>query len=57
VLVDKVAETQRAGYSADYTRGYLPAGAAAAGELLDVRVEELHADGVFVTPRADAVAI
>jgi hypothetical protein len=57
VLVDKVAETQRAGYSADYTRCYLPAGAAAAGELLDVRVEELHADGVFVTPRADAVAI
>lgn len=57
VLVDKVAETQCAGYSADYTRCYLPAGAAAAGALLDVRVEQLHADGVFVTPRADALAI
>jgi threonylcarbamoyladenosine tRNA methylthiotransferase MtaB len=56
VLVDKVAETQCAGYSADYTRCYLPAGAAAAGELLDVRVEELHADGLLVTPRADTLA-
>lgn len=50
VLVDKVAETKCAGYSADYTRCYLPAGAATAGELLDVTVDELHADGVLVTP-------
>jgi threonylcarbamoyladenosine tRNA methylthiotransferase MtaB len=50
VLVDKVAETQCSGYSADYTRCYLPAGAAAVGELLDVEVEELHADGLRVTP-------
>jgi threonylcarbamoyladenosine tRNA methylthiotransferase MtaB len=50
VLVDKVAETKCAGYSADYTRCYLPAGAATAGELLDATVEELHADGVLVTP-------
>jgi hypothetical protein len=57
VLVDKVAETQCSGYSADYTRCYLPAGAAVAGELLDARVEELHADGVLVTPRADPVEI
>jgi threonylcarbamoyladenosine tRNA methylthiotransferase MtaB len=50
VLVDKVAETQCSGYSADYTRCYLPAGAAARGELLDVEVNELHADGLRVTP-------
>ena len=31
VLVDKVADTQVSGYSRDYTRHYLPAGAAAAG--------------------------
>jgi threonylcarbamoyladenosine tRNA methylthiotransferase MtaB len=57
VLVDKVAETRCAGYSADYTRCYLPAGAAVAGDLLDARVEELHADGVLVTPRADPLEI
>jgi threonylcarbamoyladenosine tRNA methylthiotransferase MtaB len=50
VLVDKVAETQCSGYSADYTRCYLPAGAAGVGELLDVAVQELHADGLRVTP-------
>jgi len=48
VLVDKVADTQCSGYSADYTRCYLPAGAAASGELLDVAVEELYADGLRV---------
>ena len=48
VLVDKVADTQCSGYSADYTRCYLPAGAAAGGELLDVAVEELYADGLRV---------
>ena len=31
VLVDKVADTQCSGYTADYTRCYLPAGAAASG--------------------------
>jgi threonylcarbamoyladenosine tRNA methylthiotransferase MtaB len=46
VLVDKAAETQCSGYTADYTRCYLPAGAAARGELLDVRCEELYADGI-----------
>jgi threonylcarbamoyladenosine tRNA methylthiotransferase MtaB len=50
VLVDKVAATQCAGYTADYTRCYLPAGAAQAGELLDVEVRELHADGLHVVP-------
>jgi threonylcarbamoyladenosine tRNA methylthiotransferase MtaB len=52
VLVDKVAETQCSGYSVDYTRCYLPAGVAAAGELLDATVDELHADGLRVTPLA-----
>jgi threonylcarbamoyladenosine tRNA methylthiotransferase MtaB len=49
VLVDKVAETQCSGYSADYTRCYLPADAATAGELLDATVDELYADGVRVS--------
>jgi threonylcarbamoyladenosine tRNA methylthiotransferase MtaB len=47
VLVDKVAEAQCSGYTADYTRCYLPAGAAARGELVDVVCLELHADGVL----------
>jgi threonylcarbamoyladenosine tRNA methylthiotransferase MtaB len=50
VLVDKMADTQCSGYTADYTRCYLPAGAARAGELLDVSVTELHADGLRATP-------
>jgi threonylcarbamoyladenosine tRNA methylthiotransferase MtaB len=50
VLVDKVAPTQCGGYTADYTRCYLPGGAAAAGELVEVEVGELHADGLRVTP-------
>ena len=54
VLVDKVADTQCSGYTADYTRCYLPAGAAASGQLLDVKVQELYADGLRVTPLASA---
>jgi threonylcarbamoyladenosine tRNA methylthiotransferase MtaB len=50
VLVDKVADTQCSGYTSDYTRCYLPAGAGTAGEVLDVSVQELHADGLRVTP-------
>src|SRR5437764_11559631 len=46
VLVDKVADTQCSGYTADYTRCYLPAGAARRGELVDVVCQELHADGI-----------
>jgi threonylcarbamoyladenosine tRNA methylthiotransferase MtaB len=53
VLVDKVAETKCAGYTADYTRCYLPPGAATAGEVLEATVEELQADGVFVRPCPD----
>jgi threonylcarbamoyladenosine tRNA methylthiotransferase MtaB len=46
VLVDKVAEAQCSGYTADYTRCYLPPGAAARGQLVDVECIELHADGI-----------
>ncbi len=46
VLVDKVADAQCSGYTADYTRCYLPAGIAARGELVHVRCDELHADGI-----------
>lgn len=46
VLVDKVAETQCSGYTADYTRCYLPAGAAGRGDVVEVRCEELFADGI-----------
>jgi threonylcarbamoyladenosine tRNA methylthiotransferase MtaB len=46
VLVDKVADSQCSGYTADYTRCYLPAGAAARGQLIDVTCEELFADGI-----------
>ena len=46
VLVDKVADTQCSGYTADYTRCYLPAGAAPRGAVVEVVCEELHADGI-----------
>jgi threonylcarbamoyladenosine tRNA methylthiotransferase MtaB len=46
VLVDKVAETQCSGYTADYTRCYLPPGSGAAAEVVDVMCEELQADGI-----------
>jgi threonylcarbamoyladenosine tRNA methylthiotransferase MtaB len=46
VLVDKAADRQCSGYTADYTRCYLPAGAAARGQLVDVRCVELQADGL-----------
>jgi threonylcarbamoyladenosine tRNA methylthiotransferase MtaB len=50
VLVDKLADSQCSGYTVDYTRCYLPAGAGARGELLDVFCEELHADGIRAQP-------
>jgi len=46
VLIDKVAETQCSGYTADYTRCYLPAGAGPRGTLIDVECSELQADGI-----------
>ncbi|MGZ4177907.1 MAG: MiaB/RimO family radical SAM methylthiotransferase [Solirubrobacteraceae bacterium] len=46
VLVDKTADTQCSGYTADYTRCYLPAGAGRRGALVDVECVDLHADGI-----------
>ncbi|HEY3728433.1 MAG TPA: MiaB/RimO family radical SAM methylthiotransferase, partial [Solirubrobacteraceae bacterium] len=46
VLIDKVAADRCSGYTADYTRCYLPAEAGARGELVSVVCEELHADGI-----------
>jgi threonylcarbamoyladenosine tRNA methylthiotransferase MtaB len=46
VLIDKVADSQCSGYSADYTRCYLPASAATHGEIVEVVCEELYADGL-----------
>jgi threonylcarbamoyladenosine tRNA methylthiotransferase MtaB len=53
VLVDKVADSQCSGYTADYTRCYLPAGAAARGALVDVQCTDLHADGIKCEVAAD----
>ncbi|HWF23819.1 MAG TPA: MiaB/RimO family radical SAM methylthiotransferase [Solirubrobacteraceae bacterium] len=50
VLADKLADTQVSGYSADYTRCYLPPGGAARGEVVEVVCEELHADGIGCRP-------
>jgi threonylcarbamoyladenosine tRNA methylthiotransferase MtaB len=46
VLIDKVADTQCSGYTSDYTRCYLAAGAAPRGALVDADCAELHADGI-----------
>jgi threonylcarbamoyladenosine tRNA methylthiotransferase MtaB len=46
VLLDKVADTQCSGYTDDYTRCYLPPGAAERGTLIDVLPERLQADGM-----------
>jgi threonylcarbamoyladenosine tRNA methylthiotransferase MtaB len=46
VLIDKTADTQCSGYTADYTRCYLPAGAGSRGELVSVTASELQADGI-----------
>ena len=50
VLVDKEADTQASGYTADYTRCYLPAGVAERGEMVEVLCAELHADGLRCRP-------
>jgi threonylcarbamoyladenosine tRNA methylthiotransferase MtaB len=46
VLIDKVADSQCSGYTADYTRSYLDAGAGRRGALVAVACDELHADGI-----------
>jgi threonylcarbamoyladenosine tRNA methylthiotransferase MtaB len=57
VLVDKAAESQCSGYTADYTRAYLPAGAAARGTLVEVDCVELQADGIRCSLTSGAGAI
>jgi threonylcarbamoyladenosine tRNA methylthiotransferase MtaB len=52
VLADKVADTQVSGYTADYTRCYLPPGAAVRGELVEVLCDGLQADGIRCRPLA-----
>jgi threonylcarbamoyladenosine tRNA methylthiotransferase MtaB len=49
VLVDKAAEKQCSGYTADYTRCYMPAGVAGRGELVEVECLDLYADGIACT--------
>jgi threonylcarbamoyladenosine tRNA methylthiotransferase MtaB len=56
VLIDKLADSQCSGYTADYTRCYLPAGAGGRGQLLDVACEELHADGIRCVPAYPCVS-
>ena len=46
VLIDKVADAQCSGYTADYTRCYLPAEAGARGAVVEAVLTELQADGV-----------
>ncbi len=46
VLIDKCADSQCSGYTADYTRCYLPAPAARRGEIVEVTCAELYADGI-----------
>jgi threonylcarbamoyladenosine tRNA methylthiotransferase MtaB len=50
VLIDKVAEAQCSGYTPDYTRCYLPAGAGARGQVVGARCLELYADGIRCRP-------
>jgi threonylcarbamoyladenosine tRNA methylthiotransferase MtaB len=50
VLVDKVATERVSGYSRDYTRYYLPSGAAQAGQTVTARAEELYSDGCAAEP-------
>jgi threonylcarbamoyladenosine tRNA methylthiotransferase MtaB len=51
VLIDKLADTQCSGYSADYTRCYLPARAGARSELIDATCVALQADGILCATR------
>jgi threonylcarbamoyladenosine tRNA methylthiotransferase MtaB len=46
ILIDKTADSQCSGYTADYTRCYLPPGFATRGQIVEASCEELHADGI-----------
>jgi len=50
ILIDKVADSQCSGYTADYTRCYVPPGTGRRGELVDVMCGELYADGIGCRP-------
>ncbi len=55
VLIDKVAETQCSGYTADYTRCYLmnpPHPSGPRGTVVEVTCDELYADGISCSPVA-----
>jgi threonylcarbamoyladenosine tRNA methylthiotransferase MtaB len=54
VLIDKVAARQCSGYTADYTRCYLPDASGARGETVEVVCCELHADGIACEVRSRA---
>ncbi|HET9720582.1 MAG TPA: MiaB/RimO family radical SAM methylthiotransferase [Solirubrobacteraceae bacterium] len=55
VLIDKVAETQCSGYTEDYTRCYLPAGAGPRGAIVDAVFRDLHADGIRCEPAGEEI--
>jgi hypothetical protein len=46
VFVDKVADTQVSGYTADDTRYYLPPATARAGQVVRAIGRDLYSDGV-----------
>jgi threonylcarbamoyladenosine tRNA methylthiotransferase MtaB len=50
VLIDKTADSQCSGYTTDYTRCYLPAGAGTRGTVVDAICREIHADGIRCHP-------
>jgi threonylcarbamoyladenosine tRNA methylthiotransferase MtaB len=52
VLIDKAADNQCSGYTADYTRCYLPPQAGRRGEIVATACVELHADGIRCAPLA-----
>ncbi len=56
VLIDKVADSQCSGYTADYTRCYLPAQAGRRGLTVEVVCAELHADGIRCEPLAPEIS-
>ena len=56
VLIDKVADSQCSGYTADYTRCYLPAKPGCRGEIVAAGCVELHADGIRCEPLAPGIS-
>lgn len=50
VLVDKEGNSRVSGYTEDYIRVHLEPGKAHSGQILDVKLEELCADGILGVP-------